>query len=231
MHSASVATPTTSTEEYVVPVATIELFEPKGFSVSVPDSPGVSLFAFHGNINTPLANLEGGRFSQDIIRAKNGQWTFSSKSVELKPGDVINYWTYVIKNGLGYRRDAQQYTVSGKDAQPYTVPKATVELHQPKGFSVSIPHTKGITLFAFHGSVNEPLDDLAAGQFSKDINNVTNDRWTFVDATTAIKSGDIINYWTYVIKDGIGYRRDAQHYFVSGMRKEFESNRLGLLAI
>lgn len=202
----------TTQQQYVVPEATIDLLQPKGFSVSLPMSDGETLFAFHGNINKPIENLEAGQFSRDILRPKNGRWTFVDETTNLKSGDTINYWTYVIRNGLGYRRDNQQYIVP-----KYVVPMANIDVHAPKGFSVSIPNSPGVTLFAFHGNVNKPLNNLEAGQYSMDINVAENDQWTFSDINTELKTGDVINYWTYVIKDGLGYRNDAQQYVVQGM--------------
>lgn len=99
--------------EYSVPKATITAYQSKGFSVSIPDSPGLSLFAFHGNVNSKLNVLEGGTFSQDITKPKNGTWTFTDRTTKLKIGDTINYWLYVVYYGLGYRRDQQQFVVKG----------------------------------------------------------------------------------------------------------------------
>lgn len=197
---------------YAVPMAKIDVHEPKGFSVSIPNSPGVTLYAFHGNINMPINLLEAGQFSKDINAPENNRWKFTDTETKLKAGDVINYWTYVINNGLGYRRDQQQYIVP-----KYIVPMAKIDVHKPKGFSVSIPNSPGVTLFAFHGNINMPINLLEGGQFSKDINTPANDKWTFTDTETELNAGDVINYWTYVVMDGLGYRNDAQQYVVQGM--------------
>lgn len=100
---------------YVVPEAKVELLKPKGFSVSIPDDDDeIILFAFHGQINQPMEGLEAGVYSRDILRPKNGRWTFTDRKTKLHPCDIIYYWTYVIKDGLGYRRDSQTYLVPGK---------------------------------------------------------------------------------------------------------------------
>lgn len=66
---------------------------------------------------------EGGTFSRDIVKAKNGRWTFIDKTTRLKPGDVIYYWTYVDyfdgERTLGYPNDDQMFTVTGKDIYHY----------------------------------------------------------------------------------------------------------------
>jgi len=94
-----------------VPKAEILAFLPKGFAVSIPDSPGVKLFAFHGNVNTNLGSLEGGKFSKDVLQPENGFWIFKDTTTQLKVGDVINYWLFVEKDGLGYRQDLQKFVV------------------------------------------------------------------------------------------------------------------------
>ena len=80
---------------------------------SFPDD-GFSLFAFHGNLNVEMEGLEAGQWARDITKPKDGVWTFRDRNVELKIGDKIYFWTYVIKNGLGYRQDNGEWTVTGK---------------------------------------------------------------------------------------------------------------------
>ncbi|XP_076264087.1 beta-1,3-glucan-binding protein 2-like [Rhynchophorus ferrugineus] len=101
----------TQTQLYEVPKPKIEV-HPKGFTVAIPDEEGISLFAFHGNINKPMADLEAGQFSKDILRKKNHEWVFNETRTKLKEGDVIYYWLFVIKDGLGYRYDDGQYSVT-----------------------------------------------------------------------------------------------------------------------
>nr|AXS59132.1 glucan-binding protein 3 [Leguminivora glycinivorella] len=96
---------------YEVPPAKLEAIYPKGLRVSVPDD-GFSLFAFHGNLNQEMNGLEGGQWSRDITKAVNGRWTFRDRDAQLKIGDKIYFWTYVIKNGLGYRQDNGEWTVT-----------------------------------------------------------------------------------------------------------------------
>lgn len=98
---------------YVVPKARIDVLHPKGFSVSIPDAPGIQLFAFHGNLNSPMDGLENGQFSADILKNKNGRWTFINRKHEIKSGDVLYYWLYVQKESLGFRRDDQKHEFTG----------------------------------------------------------------------------------------------------------------------
>lgn len=65
-----------------------------------------------------MEGREGGTFSRDILKAKNGRWTFTDKTTKLKMGDILYYWTYVdyfdgIRK-LGYTNDDQMYVVKGK---------------------------------------------------------------------------------------------------------------------
>ena len=61
-----------------------------------------------------MEGLEAGQWARDITKAKGGRWTFRDRNAELKVGDKIYFWTYVIKNGLGYRQDDGEWTVTGK---------------------------------------------------------------------------------------------------------------------
>ncbi|XP_072947822.1 beta-1,3-glucan-binding protein-like [Epargyreus clarus] len=97
---------------YEVPTAKLEAIYPRGLRVSIPDD-GFSIFAFHGKLNEEMEGLEAGRWSADITKAKNGRWTFRDRNASLKIGDKIYFWTYVIKDSLGYRQDNGEWTVTG----------------------------------------------------------------------------------------------------------------------
>lgn len=101
---------------YVVPPATVEVLSPKGLRVSIPDSPGITLFAFHGNINEPFESLEAGQMARDVIKKRGDLWVFEDKNVRLKKGDVLYYWLYVILDGLGYQGLDRSYTVTGLES-------------------------------------------------------------------------------------------------------------------
>lgn len=98
--------------EYVVPDAKFEALKPRGLRVSIPDEPGIQLFAFHGNVNKEMNGLEAGQLARDIIKAKNGRWVFLDDRLKLNVGDVIYYWLYVIYEGLGYQKLDQTWTVT-----------------------------------------------------------------------------------------------------------------------
>ncbi|XP_054087138.1 gram-negative bacteria-binding protein 3-like [Zeugodacus cucurbitae] len=261
---------------YKVPKAKIVVYYPKGFQVSIPDDEDITLFAFHGKLNEEMDGLEAGTWSRDITKAKNGRWRFHARDAKLRIGDTLYYWTYVLKDGLGYREDngvfevreygnhtiddvdETKHTQSGNDRSggtggsgstnnvsggavdnnmigsaatatnnsdtdphgggyittmaldihTYKVPKAKIVVYYPKGFQVSIPDDDGITLFAFHGKLNEEMDGLEAGTWSRDITKAKNGRWRFNARDAKLRIGDTLYYWTYVLKDGLGYRED-----------------------
>ncbi|XP_041986489.1 beta-1,3-glucan-binding protein 1-like isoform X2 [Aricia agestis] len=96
---------------YEVPQAKLEAIYPTGLRVSIPDE-GFTLFAFHGKLNEEMDGLEGGQWSRDINVPKNGRWTFLDPNAKLQLGDKVYFWTYVIYNGLGYRQDDGEWTVT-----------------------------------------------------------------------------------------------------------------------
>ncbi|XP_017051313.1 gram-negative bacteria-binding protein 3 [Drosophila ficusphila] len=98
----------------------------------------------------------------------------------------------------------------------YEAPEAQVRVFYPKGFEVSIPDAHGISLFAFHGKLNEEFDGLEAGRWARDIPSAKRGRWTFRDRETKLSPGDTLYFWTYVIYNGLGYRQDDGAHVVSG---------------
>ncbi|XP_063828381.1 beta-1,3-glucan-binding protein 1-like [Ostrinia nubilalis] len=97
---------------FKVPDAKLEAIYPKGLRVSIPDE-GFELFAFHGKLNEEMEGLEGGYWSRDITKARRGRWTFRDRDAELKIGDTVYFWTFVVKDGLGQRQDNGEWTVTG----------------------------------------------------------------------------------------------------------------------
>ncbi|XP_046738040.1 gram-negative bacteria-binding protein 3-like isoform X2 [Diprion similis] len=98
-------------DSYDTPTPLIEVLKPYGFRVSIPDSPGVELFAFHGNINEKMVGNEAGTYSVDITTKKNGRWTYTNPTASLNPGDTLYFWTHVRVNGVGYEKLFQEFHV------------------------------------------------------------------------------------------------------------------------
>lgn len=91
----------------------IEVYKNGGFQVTLPDSPGIQLFAFHGKINCEFIGHEAGTYSIDIKEKTNGKWVYHNKDALLKIGDTIYYWLYVQKDNVGYRKDDNKFEVFG----------------------------------------------------------------------------------------------------------------------
>lgn len=107
-------------QDYEVPAATVEVFRPKGFRISIPDQDGIKLFAFHGKLNEEFNGREAGTWARDITKAKDGRWTFVDTQTKLKVGDVLYYWLTVHyfdgEKELGFYRDDQEFVV--QEVQP-----------------------------------------------------------------------------------------------------------------
>lgn len=212
-----------SKTDFNVPKAEFKIYYPKGFEVSIPADENVTLFTFHGKLNEQMRGLETGNWSRDISKPINGRFVFEDRETSLKIGDVIYFWTFVIRNRQGYRQDDGVYVVteysfrnkSSTTAIGYKIPEAQFKVFYPRGFEVSIPAEQGVSLFAFHGKLNERINDLEAGKWSKDITSSNNGRFVFEDRLTSLKIGDYIFYWTYAIYNGQGYREDNGVYQVS----------------
>ncbi|XP_060535531.1 beta-1,3-glucan-binding protein-like isoform X2 [Cylas formicarius] len=98
--------------DYTVPEVAFEALEPRGLRISIPAEPKVQFFAFHGKLNQPIGLTEPGDFNEDVTRPENGRFTYFNPNIQLKPGDVINYWVFVQHDQLGYRRDQLKWTVN-----------------------------------------------------------------------------------------------------------------------
>ncbi|XP_045462189.1 uncharacterized protein LOC123672218 [Harmonia axyridis] len=170
-----------------VPEAKFEIFRPKGFKVSIPDVDGIKLFAFHAKLNEEMNGREGGTFSRDITKAKNGRWTFSDPYTVLNVGDTLYYWTYVDyfdgRNKLGYTNDDREFTVTAKDI----IQKPGTSTRKPPLVTTKTPD------FIVHSSTIDPVDNCDAsitkynngirackGQpiFSEDFNELDSSKWT-----------------------------------------------------
>ncbi|KAL7291339.1 hypothetical protein TKK_0014939 [Trichogramma kaykai] len=102
---------------YNPPMATVEPLKPAGIRVSIPHESGISLVAFHININEDFYALEAGMIARDIIKQRNGRWVYQDKTTQLQENDVVYYWVHVVYRGLGYNLLNQEHRV--KDFYDY----------------------------------------------------------------------------------------------------------------
>lgn len=98
--------------QYEPPTPTVEPLHPKGLRMSIPDDNGISLVAYHVKFNEDFYGLEAGTIARDIIKRKNGRWTYEDRTTRLKRGDKLYYWIHVVYDGLGYNLLDQQYDVN-----------------------------------------------------------------------------------------------------------------------
>lgn len=103
---------TKSEQTFTIPDINIQALDPKGLMVSIPDSPGVQLFAFHGNVNQPIKGKEDGTINKQILAPQNGVWSFTDPTVQLKAGDTVYYWIFVQHQRLGFDKQEQQFSVA-----------------------------------------------------------------------------------------------------------------------
>ncbi|SPP72902.1 gram-negative bacteria-binding protein 3 [Drosophila guanche] len=96
---------------YNVPKASVKVNSPNGFEVSIPDEPGISLFAFHGKVNEEMDDLSDQTWAADILSARNGRWTYRNRNHKLQPGDVLYYWTTARYHGVDYHNYNQRHVV------------------------------------------------------------------------------------------------------------------------
>ncbi|XP_016957133.1 gram-negative bacteria-binding protein 3 [Drosophila biarmipes] len=102
---------------YDVPKATVKVNFPIGFEVSIPDEPGISLFAFHGKVNEEIYDLSDQTWAADIVNSRNGRWTYRNRNQKLRPGDVLYYWTTARYHGIDYHNYNQVYVVGKRNSQ------------------------------------------------------------------------------------------------------------------
>ncbi|XP_035445207.2 beta-1,3-glucan-binding protein-like [Spodoptera frugiperda] len=110
----------TTSGQYQIPDVTISALKPRGFRASIPDAPNVSLFVFQGNVNRPIGSTDVGTISGEVLQPKDGWWTVEEPGIELKIGDVINYYVVVTADRAGYIKDKLSYTVTALEDRTLT---------------------------------------------------------------------------------------------------------------
>ncbi|XP_055691646.1 beta-1,3-glucan-binding protein 1 [Lutzomyia longipalpis] len=211
--------------QFDIPEPEVVFYEPRGFRVSIPADPDIKLFAFHGRKNEQLQGTDAGTWNVDVTRATDGKLVFEDSTTKFTRGDYLSYWIHVVlHSGQGYNRldlreEAKDFVPrtqnSFQSPSPigYEVPTPEVKVFS-RGFEVSIPEEEGITLFAFHGQLNQPFTGLQAGQWATDITRPTEGRFRFTERSTRLKPGDILYFWVHVIYNGLGYNLEGQEYRV-----------------
>ncbi|CAG9561447.1 unnamed protein product [Danaus chrysippus] len=102
--------------QFTVPEVIIQALRPKGIRIYIPDSPNVSLFVFQGNINKKIGENDVGTLSAEVTKPTDGKWLYENPSLDLKVGDVINYYVYVVSDKKGYLKDNLSFTVKALES-------------------------------------------------------------------------------------------------------------------
>ncbi|XP_055705719.1 beta-1,3-glucan-binding protein-like [Phlebotomus papatasi] len=97
----------------------------------------------------------------------------------------------------------------------YRIPPPTIVVTQPTGLKVSIPDENGIVLFAFHGKINEQLEQNEVGTLYDDVQKPRDGRWIYENNTVALKMGDKLYYWIYVQNERLAFRLEDQVFEVT----------------
>lgn len=108
-------------------------------------------------------------------------------------------------------------------AHSYVIP--TPEFHLlGNTLEVSIPDEDGIEVFYFHGRVQrKDQHALNSDAIALDTRDRTGNRWLVRDDNLQLQAGDVINYWIFVRKNGVGYRNPTGYFMVADIEKLPES--------
>lgn len=79
--------------------------------------------------NNDFEGLEAGTIARDIVKVRNGRWTYEDRTTRVKKGDIIYYWVHVVYDNLGYNLLDKQYVVNGEfGLKNFRSPAATLPL-------------------------------------------------------------------------------------------------------
>uniref|UniRef100_A0A182YJJ4 Uncharacterized protein n=1 Tax=Anopheles stephensi TaxID=30069 RepID=A0A182YJJ4_ANOST len=127
------------TVAYTIPNVHFEYPTARGFRASIPDTPGLQMFAFHARLNKPFERFEEGDYAEDVTEPDdNGLWLYSTNKPALPNGTIIYYWVYVQFAGQGYWLTDKKHTVlrSRATVAPKTTTTTTTTTTVPP-----CPHT------------------------------------------------------------------------------------------
>ncbi|XP_038048503.1 beta-1,3-glucan-binding protein-like [Patiria miniata] len=94
---------------YSIPTPEISLLSPQGIRFAIPTNPGISLVAFHYNIDTPLYKVDAGQYNVDVTYASGGYWVHQNTGISVA-GKNVYYWVLVVYNGGGYTLTEQSWS-------------------------------------------------------------------------------------------------------------------------
>ncbi|XP_066271103.1 uncharacterized protein [Branchiostoma lanceolatum] len=98
---------------YTVKQPALSLLSPQGLRITYPADSGVTLVAFHYNVDSPLPGVQAGQWNYDVSQQSNGQFVHENTRVSISPGQTLYYWVHVVRGGLGHNLLDQSWTASG----------------------------------------------------------------------------------------------------------------------
>ncbi|CAH1777177.1 unnamed protein product [Owenia fusiformis] len=100
---------------------TISLLQPQGIRFVIQDYPGATLAAVHYSINRPLVGSDAGEHNYDINEKTDNAWVHENRNIIVNAGDVVNYWIYVVINGVGQHLTDQSWTAPGRGGSEWNL--------------------------------------------------------------------------------------------------------------
>ncbi|KAK4876686.1 hypothetical protein RN001_009192 [Aquatica leii] len=104
---------------YQIPSANIEIFQPKGLKVSIPDDHGIKKVTFYASINKELKENDNDLIRKDIENPLNGFWMLEDNNTSFNSGDILYYQ---IKVDFF---DGKETTTLDKGVQRFTIGATT----------------------------------------------------------------------------------------------------------
>lgn len=107
---------------YNVPNPKITI-DSNGFEVEIGHEDGIELFYFHGKVLTSNVKVAPESVIDMLTYEREGdKWILRSNYSDLHLRDIITYWLYVKKSGVGYRLSPTEYVVTKINQKSDTCP-------------------------------------------------------------------------------------------------------------
>nr|XP_002740986.2 PREDICTED: beta-1,3-glucan-binding protein-like [Saccoglossus kowalevskii] len=94
----------------------------------------------------------------------------------------------------------------------FQIQNPVITLIEPQGIRFAYPDEPGISLVAYHYSINEVVNGVEPGQYNVDVTSPTNGWWLHENTEVSVGTNDIVYYWLYVLHDGTGYQLLEQQW-------------------
>ncbi|XP_017759246.1 PREDICTED: beta-1,3-glucan-binding protein 1-like [Eufriesea mexicana] len=189
--------------QYIPPTPTVEPLYPKGIRMSIPHEDGISLVAYHVKFNEDFNGLEAGAIARDIVKIRNGRWTYEDRTTRLKRGDRIYYWIHVVYDGLGYNLLDQQHVVT--DFYQYD----GTPVREADGNEIVCATPSNTKIFGNDTNFQLKRQNVCPGQliFEENFDTLNTTRWTVIERFSDGPSYEFVVYMdnedNVKVKDGI----------------------------